>query len=236
MSDLLTFVVLGLATGSIYGLAGTGLVLTYSTSGVFNFAHGAVAALGAYAFYELVDRHGLPWPLALALCLGVGGVVMGLMLEALTRRLQDVELHFQVAATVGLVLVAQDLMTTRFGYEAHFVKDFLPTRTFVVLGARVGVNQLLLLAVGAGAAMGVQAMLRSTRQGIAVRAVVDNPALLGQTGTAPAASRPTSQTSLPVRASKATLATRRARTALPVHRERTAQAAARPWPIPEAPQ
>ena len=38
MNDLLPFVVIGLTAGSVYGLAGTGLVLTYKTSGVFNFA------------------------------------------------------------------------------------------------------------------------------------------------------------------------------------------------------
>src|SRR5581483_639353 len=51
MRDLLPFLVVGLSSGSIYGLAGVGLVLTYRTAGVFNFAHGAVAALGAYLFY-----------------------------------------------------------------------------------------------------------------------------------------------------------------------------------------
>ena len=43
MSDYLPFIFSGLVTGGIYGLAGTGLVLTYKTSGVFNFAYGALA-------------------------------------------------------------------------------------------------------------------------------------------------------------------------------------------------
>ena len=38
MSDLLPFLIVGLTTGSVYGLAGVGLVLTYKTSGIFNFA------------------------------------------------------------------------------------------------------------------------------------------------------------------------------------------------------
>ena len=59
MNSLLPFIVVGLATGAVYGLAGVGLVLTYRTSGVFNFAHGAVASAGAYLFYELHNKHGL---------------------------------------------------------------------------------------------------------------------------------------------------------------------------------
>lgn len=44
---MLSFVILGLITGAIFGLAGVGLVLTYKTSGVFNFAHGALATVSA---------------------------------------------------------------------------------------------------------------------------------------------------------------------------------------------
>ncbi|MDQ1515201.1 MAG: hypothetical protein QOE80_1031, partial [Actinomycetota bacterium] len=41
MSNFWPFVIAGLTTGSLYGLAAMGLVLTYKTSGIFNFAHGA---------------------------------------------------------------------------------------------------------------------------------------------------------------------------------------------------
>ena len=55
IQDLLPFVVAGVVAGSLYGLAATGLVLTYRTSSVFNFAHGAVAA--SAAFGQLRLRH-----------------------------------------------------------------------------------------------------------------------------------------------------------------------------------
>ena len=48
-----------------------GLVLTYRTSGLFNFAHGAVAAAGAYVFYQLRTRNGLPWPVALVVAVAI---------------------------------------------------------------------------------------------------------------------------------------------------------------------
>ena len=42
MRDLLAFTIVGIVTGSIYAIAASGLVVTYTTSGVFNFAHGAI--------------------------------------------------------------------------------------------------------------------------------------------------------------------------------------------------
>ena len=38
MNALLPFVILGITAGSVYGLTATGLVLTYKTAGIFNFA------------------------------------------------------------------------------------------------------------------------------------------------------------------------------------------------------
>ena len=73
MQEFLPFIVIGLTAGSVYGLAGTGLVLTYKTSGVFNFAYGAIAAVAAYVFYWLHVQQGMAWQPAALLCLFVLG-------------------------------------------------------------------------------------------------------------------------------------------------------------------
>ena len=50
----------GLVTGAIYSIMASGLVLTYTTSGIFNFAHGAVAFATAYLYYQLNTGLGVP--------------------------------------------------------------------------------------------------------------------------------------------------------------------------------
>src|SRR6185437_13153009 len=59
--EFLPFILIGLTAGSVYGLAGAGLVLTYKTSGIFNFAYGAIAAVAAYVFYWLHVQEGVSW-------------------------------------------------------------------------------------------------------------------------------------------------------------------------------
>ena len=76
MNDYLPFIFSGLVSGAIYGLAGTGLVLTYKTSGVFNFAYGALATVSAFLFYTLHVQHNVPWPVAAAICLVLIGPAM----------------------------------------------------------------------------------------------------------------------------------------------------------------
>src|ERR1700675_3379221 len=53
MSELLILILSGAVAGALYAIMASGLVLTYSTSGVFNFAHGAVAFVAAVVYFEL---------------------------------------------------------------------------------------------------------------------------------------------------------------------------------------
>ena len=88
MNHYAPFIVAGISDGAIYALAAIGLVLTFRISGVFNFAHGAVAAASAYAFYQLRYRR-VGWPLA-ALITFVGvGIVGGLVLERIAFWLSE---------------------------------------------------------------------------------------------------------------------------------------------------
>jgi branched-subunit amino acid ABC-type transport system permease component len=180
--DFLPFVVVGLASGAVYGLGGVGLVLTYRTSGVFNFAHGAIASAAAYAFFELHERHSVPWPLAVVLVVGLFGPLMGVVLELVGRRLAEVGAALRVVATVGLLLAIQGLATIVYGPETRGLPQFLPTSTFRILDVNVGWDQVILVVFGIAVTIGLSALLRRTRMGLAMRAVVDDPALLEITG------------------------------------------------------
>ena len=50
MNELLQFTLFGLMLGCVYAIAAMGLVLTYTVTGVFNFAHGAVGMLAAFTY------------------------------------------------------------------------------------------------------------------------------------------------------------------------------------------
>jgi branched-subunit amino acid ABC-type transport system permease component len=90
MSNFLPFVVIGLTVGSVYALAATGLVLTFKTSRIFNFAYGSFAAVVVLLFFALVSRVGLPWQLAAAVAVLGLGPLLGASFELLARRLKAV--------------------------------------------------------------------------------------------------------------------------------------------------
>jgi len=73
LSSYLPYIVIGLASGSVYAIAAMGLVVTYKTSGVFNFAHGAVGMAATFVFYSLRVDLGLPtWIAGITAVLLVG--------------------------------------------------------------------------------------------------------------------------------------------------------------------
>lgn len=186
MNELLPYVVFGLTAGSIYGLAAMGLVLTYKTSGVFNLAHGAVGAAGAYAFYSVRDQLGLPWPVAAAVAVLLLGVGSGLVLERLAAALAGVSTAYRVVATVGLLLAVRGVLLLLYGDTAKPFKAFLPqTTVLTVAGVNVSVESVVVLLLGIVSAAVLFLLFRRSRTGLAMRAVVDNADLLDMTGESP---------------------------------------------------
>src|SRR5919198_90965 len=53
MHEFIQYTILGLVLGGIYGIAASGLVLTCTTSGIFNFGHGSIAMLSAFVYWQV---------------------------------------------------------------------------------------------------------------------------------------------------------------------------------------
>ncbi|MFJ7157954.1 ATP-binding cassette domain-containing protein [Streptomyces sp. NPDC101118] len=193
MGDLLGFVLSGLVSGALYALLATGLVLSYSASGLFNFAHGATAYLCALVFHEL--HSGLGWPAVPAALLVVGVLAPGLgwaLDRLMFRKLARVGETAQLVATIGLLvaLPAAGLWAVELLAEAG--ADVVPAENQFGLpgvgpspaeswqlmdGVGVDSDQLITWVVTALVAVGLWVLLRHTRLGLLLRAAVDNRTL-----------------------------------------------------------
>src|SRR5260370_16439334 len=80
MLAFLQVVIAGLVTGSLYGLLALGIVLIYRTTGVLNFAYGAMGALCACFLYILITGPQLNFWLALLITL-LFALLVGIVLE-----------------------------------------------------------------------------------------------------------------------------------------------------------
>lgn len=189
MNEYTPFIVSGIVAGSLLGLAAVGLVLSFRTSGLFNFAHGAIAAAGAYAFYELTEIRGWSWPFAALFVLGVFAPAMGLVLERMAAGLHGVRAVYRIVATVGLLLIVQGLAAVHYGPATIPLEPFLPQDTVKIGGTFVSYEQMIGFGIAVGGVLLLLALFRYTRTGLRMRAVVDNPQLLSYEGDNPTAVR-----------------------------------------------
>jgi ABC-type branched-subunit amino acid transport system permease subunit len=186
MSAFLPYLIVGITVGSIFGIAAMGLVLTYKTTGVFNFGHGAIAALAATVFYALRQRQHLPMPVAAFIAIIVFGVLAGLAMEAMARYLADVPTSYKIVATVGLLIFIRALISVIYGDSALGFNTLIAQRTaFSVSGVQVSREEVGVILFGLAAAVGLYLFFVRSRLGKAMRGVVDDPQLLDMTGISP---------------------------------------------------
>jgi branched-chain amino acid transport system permease protein len=173
----------GLFGGSIYALASMGLVLTYKTTGIFNFAYGGVAMFCAYVFWQLRDRWHVSQWIAIPVLVVVVAPLLGLVLEAIFRPLASVAAEVQIVVALGILAFLVALVPIVFGSSDHNLPSVFSQGTFH-LGSRTVVtwNELGTFVVAAALGGALYLLLRRTRLGTATRAVVDNRDLSGLVG------------------------------------------------------
>jgi branched-chain amino acid transport system permease protein len=176
MPDLLPFLISGLGVGAVYALSGVGLVVLYRSSGVLNFAFGALGAVGAYVAWSALDQG---WPLALAALAAVAtSVALSLAYgRLLAPRLAEREPTVRSIGTLGLALVVLGFTEWFWGEQPR--RLVLPTDAGAIEFAEVRLTHTRVLGLALAVAMmaAVGALLARTRIGLAMRALADQRAL-----------------------------------------------------------
>ena len=187
MTTFLALTVLGLVFGCVYALTATGIVVTYTTSGVFNFAHGATGMLAAFAYWQLTVAWGLPAVVGMLLVLGLLGPLFGAVIEVvLIRPLYRRSAEAPLVATLGLLLI---LIGTSFAIWDPGTTRRLPllwNAKQLDLGVIfVSYHQITIVAVTLLVGGLLRLLFTRTLLGIAMRAVVDDRDLAAVYGARP---------------------------------------------------
>jgi branched-chain amino acid transport system permease protein len=187
MDQFLQATITGIATAAILAVAASGLVLTYTTTGIFNFAHGAIGMLGAFAYWQLRFDWGWPAPVALLVVLGVLAPLLGVAIELVVMRgLHDAPEAARVVVSVGLLAALLGLGLWVWPTDvARPLTRFWGNEHISVLGVRLTWHEVVAILVAAGLALGLRALLYGTRAGLAMRAAVDDRALSMLNGARP---------------------------------------------------
>jgi branched-chain amino acid transport system permease protein len=163
-------------------------VVTYTTTGIFNFAHGAIGMIAAFAYWQFSVHWGLPEPVAFLLVLLVVAPLLGAIIEvALMRPLRGKSLDVTLTTTLGLLLFLIGLATVVWDpKKPRIVTQFFKGNSLKLFGVIVTAHQITVVVCAILVAALLRLFLYKTRPGTALRAVVDNPELTGLTGASPA--------------------------------------------------
>ncbi len=186
MGSLFAFTLLGLFTGAAYAIMASGLVLTYTTTRVFNIAHGAFGMVLAFTFWDFTQRQGLPTLLSLFLVLGVVAPAIGWFIQRfVTRGLGEGPVSVALVVTVGLLVGLIGLAQQIWKPEPRVLLPFYPETGWQLGDTYITAHQVLTIACSLAVAVGLYLLLNRTRIGTAMRASVDNPDLLRLFGGKP---------------------------------------------------
>ena len=179
---------IGLFLGALWAMYATGLVVVYTTTGVFNFAQGAIGVFAAFLYWELHVNRGWHSILALFVVVGLFAPALGVTLDiVIMRRLRTASLVVQLMVTVAIMVLLLSVVGDIWEADS-------PRRVPYLFGINNGIDlgpsqlpyhRLIVFVVAIAIAVSMRFLLRRTRIGTAMRAVVDNRELAALNGVRP---------------------------------------------------
>ncbi|MFJ6095707.1 ABC transporter permease subunit [Williamsia muralis] len=201
MTDHLSYLVLGLGNGAVYAAIGLALVMTFKSSGVVNFATGAVALYTAYTYVLLragelmVPIPGLPksihlgGPLgvvpAMAIALAIAAVLGVLCYALIFRPMRNASVVAKAVASIGLMIVLQAVIAQRVGTRIPLVEPIFPMKTIPIGDSIAPTDRMWLAGCVVGLAIVTTLAFRYTRFGVATEAAAESEKGAYLTGLSP---------------------------------------------------
>jgi branched-chain amino acid transport system permease protein len=179
MEALILIILTGLGLGGLYFLLASGLALIFGLMNVLSFAHGAVLSLCGYIALTVMrtigaDRSWSSFILALIAAIAAGALFSYLMEVLVLRRLFGKSLE-QLLATVGIGIALVALMQGIWGPDEQLMP--LPewfSDVTVIAGITIPNNRFVIVGAAVAVLIGILLFLGRTRQGIIIRAGVEN--------------------------------------------------------------
>lgn len=165
----------GIAVGGLYALTAVGVVVVFRNTRTINLAQGDFAMMGAFIALILLKGFGLNYyvavPLVVIAVMGIGVIVERVVM----RPLADSDWLILFHATLGVYFILHGLSGWLWGRDTKaFPITFDPT-PIELLGAIVSKGHLINVSWTIGIGLVLYLFFRYTKQGIALRAITDDP-------------------------------------------------------------
>jgi branched-chain amino acid transport system permease protein len=173
----------GIMTGSMYALVALGMVLVFRSTQTFNFAQGDLMLVPAFFVGRWTADGTFSSGVAILVALVGAAVLGGLMYRLVLQRTTGMSPIIGVIATLGISSMLEGAVAIIFGSNTYTIKlDFMPAGTVTIFGVQVTWSSLTLAAFGFVLAGAVAAAVHLTQLGTQIRAAGQDPLLASQSG------------------------------------------------------
>jgi branched-chain amino acid transport system permease protein len=167
----------GIILASLYGLLATGVVIIYNTSGVINFAQGALAIFAVFILKTLTD-HNVAFGVA-ALVAVIAGALIGVAIDRLTLApVRNQSPLNKSIITIGWLITLQYAAVLLFNAGVSTNIDRICSRcgeqVFAVGGLGVNMQDIVTVLATLAIGGGLMVFFRRTFTGVAMRAASQN--------------------------------------------------------------
>ncbi|GAA3454890.1 branched-chain amino acid ABC transporter permease [Dactylosporangium matsuzakiense] len=173
MTRLLSVVLTGLSTGSIYALVALGFVLLYKAAGVVNFAHGSLLLLGTYVTARTWETVGFPAAVGLGVLTGAGAALV--IQRLLAEQMRDAAPVALAIMTIGVDIVLSTELSRRMGPDITVLGHPWGGAAVRLGAVAVPANRAIALGVAALVIAAFLLAFRFTGWGVAMRAAAEDP-------------------------------------------------------------
>ena len=164
-------VISGLINGALYALLALGIVLIYRTSRVLNLAHGALATLTTYIYWQLTDPWGLPLAVAWVATLLFAAALGATINKVLVTPLASASLLAKIIMTLGMLMFIMAFVPIVWGPETKQIRSGFSLSTFQVGDLFISWEQVAAFVMTAVLSIALFLLIRHTKLGVEIRAV-----------------------------------------------------------------
>lgn len=173
MDDLFVVLLSGIASGSVYGLMGLGLVIIFRATDVVNFAAAALDTVTVYLCLALLSA-GLPLLVAALLSVVAIAAVGTGVRESVIRPLGSGQLFSALVVTMGVTLILESVISAVWGEQPRSFPSFVDS-TMHIGDAAIRSQQLITIVIAGIAMTAVAWLFQRTPLGTAMRAAAESP-------------------------------------------------------------
>lgn len=166
-------IIYGAVNSAKLALMALGFTLVYGVSRLPNFAHGALYVLAGFMAWLLLNRLGLPYPLALALAALLTGLIGAAMYRVILIRIRGMAISEIIASyALGLAI----LEGLRWGglKGATFILPTLIEGSVEIAGVSVDYQRLFLIVISGILVAGLYLFISRTRIGLALKGMAQD--------------------------------------------------------------